>query len=171
MRQRQLVVRKRLRLFATRYDVLGRPSRDQLAYVDAAHGGPSTVYRDESRADTLFALRTRAHHLPAQCTDVEDPDGRIVGTLRAVTGTGRRVWHLESDDRPTVTGRERSVLGAFLRGVQFGWLPAHFDFTVDGRPAFTVHRRFGLARYVVEIADDGLDRRLVVAQVVALDAF
>jgi hypothetical protein len=58
----------------------------------------------------------------------------------------------------------------------FSRVPAHFAFTggTDGTdaPVFTVRRRFGLhRRFAIEISDGTLDRRLVVALALALDAF
>jgi uncharacterized protein YxjI len=51
------------------------------------------------------------------------------------------------------------------------WLPYHFDFTVDGQPAFSVVKKWGLRdRYVVDVHDPRLDRRLVIAMAVGLDA-
>ncbi|MFH9727680.1 hypothetical protein ACH4M4_32635 [Streptomyces sp. NPDC017254] len=50
-------------------------------------------------------------------------------------------------------------------------MPYHFDFTASGRTVMTVDKLFGLRdRYVVDIADPELDRRLAIAQAVALDA-
>jgi uncharacterized protein YxjI len=51
------------------------------------------------------------------------------------------------------------------------WLPYHFEFMIGDRPAFTVTKKWGLRdRYVVTIYDPQLDRRLVAAMSVALDA-
>jgi len=58
----------------------------------------------------------------------------------------------------------------YLDNLPFAW-PYHFDFTADGQKAFSVEKRFGIRdRYVVDIHDPRLDRRLVIAQAVALDA-
>ena len=52
-----------------------------------------------------------------------------------------------------------------------GFLPYHFDFVRDGAVAFSVNRKFSLRdRYVITIKDPQLDRRLVIAMAVALDA-
>ena len=51
------------------------------------------------------------------------------------------------------------------------WLPYHFEFLIGDRPAFSVVKKWGLRdKYVVTIHDPQLDRRLVVAMAVALDA-
>jgi uncharacterized protein YxjI len=51
------------------------------------------------------------------------------------------------------------------------WLPYHFDFMVGDRSVFSVVKKWGIRdRYVVTIHDPQVDRRLVVAMAVALDA-
>jgi uncharacterized protein YxjI len=51
-------------------------------------------------------------------------------------------------------------------------LPFHFDFvSPDGRPVMSSSRKFGLRdKYLLEVHDDVLDRRLAIAMAVALDA-
>jgi uncharacterized protein YxjI len=58
----------------------------------------------------------------------------------------------------------------YVDNLPFAW-PYHFDFAANGQETFSVDKKFGLRdRYVVEIKDPRLDRRLVIAQAVALDA-
>lgn len=165
--QRRLLVRKRLRPFRDEYEVRAEPSGDPVAYARKARFAPElSVYRNDSRAEVLCTARAGT---PVTVIEVEaaEPLGRI----RLEQVWGPRVWHVEPAAGEPVRGSERSRIGAVL-GSLFGRVPAHFDFTADERTAFTVRRRFGLhRRYLVDIADDSLDRRLVVAQVLALDAF
>ncbi|AUH42030.1 hypothetical protein [Streptomyces sp. CMB-StM0423] len=50
-------------------------------------------------------------------------------------------------------------------------VPYHSDFTADGKRAFSVTKKLSLYdRYEIDIADPALDRRLIIAQAVALDA-
>jgi uncharacterized protein YxjI len=70
-------------------------------------------------------------------------------------------------------GRETNLAVAVLRRFveSLSWLPYHFEFVIAGRPAFSVVKKWGLRdKYVVTIHDPQLDRRLVAAMAVALDA-
>lgn len=168
--QRHLLVRKRLRPLADEYDVLARPSGDVVAYARKSRLAPKlTVYRNDGRREVLFTAGLSPPRMVLEVT-ADEP----VGHLRIQPSWGRRVWHVEPAAGEPVRGRERSVVGAFFGGM-FSRVPAHFDFTADGTAGgtvFTVRRRFGLRRrFAVEISDDALDRRLVVALAVALDAF
>lgn len=164
--QRRLVVRKRLRLFVNRYDVFGQ-SRDPIAFVDAPRNSREVVlYRDDQRGAAVATAKAR--HENRWLDGFEVTAGEELGLVRAESKWGPRHWFVERPDRESLTGRERSAVGAFFRGIGglFAVLPARWDFG-----AFAVHRRFGLPRYVVEISDDDLDRRLVAAQIAILDAY
>lgn len=51
------------------------------------------------------------------------------------------------------------------------WLPYHFDFVAEGQPVFTVVKKWGLRdKYVVEVQNPQVDRRLVIAMAIGLDA-
>ncbi|GHJ41621.1 hypothetical protein Sm713_72300 [Streptomyces sp. TS71-3] len=93
----------------------------------------------------------------------------------------RSTWQLDQPGLPAVTVQERSAALAVFRRV-WGLLPwvgdlpfiwkYHFDFVdADGRNvgSFEKTTRFR-DHYHVRIGDDRLDRRLVLAQAVALDA-
>jgi uncharacterized protein YxjI len=70
-------------------------------------------------------------------------------------------------------GQERSQLVAIVRRFvdELSWLPYHFDFTINGQPVMSVQKRWGVRdRYVVDVPDPILDRRLVIAMAVAVDA-
>lgn len=74
---------------------------------------------------------------------------------------------------PQVTGEERSLPVALLRRFveALSWLPYHFDVVANGQPAFSVVKKWGLRdRYAVQIHNPQLDRRLVIAMAIALDA-
>jgi uncharacterized protein YxjI len=70
-------------------------------------------------------------------------------------------------------GQERSLVIALLRRFVdwLSWLPYHFEFVIGDRPAFSVVKKWGLRdRYTITIHDPQLDRRLIVAMAVGLDA-
>ncbi|HLU99454.1 MAG TPA: hypothetical protein VKZ89_21685, partial [Thermobifida alba] len=61
------------------------------------------------------------------------------------------------------------VLRRFVDALSF--VPYHFDFVCDGRVVFSVDKRWGIRdRYTIEIPDPHVDRRLVIAMSVAIDA-
>jgi uncharacterized protein YxjI len=63
------------------------------------------------------------------------------------------------------------VVALVRRFTDFSFLPDHFDFAVDGNPVFSVVKKWGIRdKYVVSINDPQIDRRLVIAMAVGLDA-
>lgn len=141
-----------------------------------------TFYRDESKRERLFMFKARQVIDLGATYDVFAADGTDLGAFRkdAWRSLLRSTWHLESPGSPPAVGFERSTFVAVLRRIwqmipyidalPFAW-PYHFDFTRDGQPVMSVDRRLGIRdRYIVDIADPHLDRRLVIAQAVALDA-
>ena len=141
-----------------------------------------TFYTDESKQRILFTFTARqVVDLGAQY-DVRDDAGRPIGLFRKNFGASllRSTWHLDQPGERESTGRERNRFVAVIRRawdliplvdvVPFAW-PYHFDFTADGVPVMSVDKKLGLRdRYVLDIQAPGLDRRLAVAQAVALDA-
>ncbi|MEU6415064.1 hypothetical protein [Microbispora sp. NPDC046933] len=134
-----------------------------------------TLYTDESRQATLAGFKARKVLDLAGEYDVVDDAGNPLGMFRKDFGLSllRSTWHLQQPGLPTLTGRERNLAVALLRRFSdsLEWLPYHFDFSIGASIAFSVDRRWGLRdRYAIEIRDPRLDRRLVIAMAVALDA-
>jgi uncharacterized protein YxjI len=107
--------------------------------------------------------------------DVTTADGQDIGLFRKNFGKSllRSTWHLSQPGLPEVTGQERNMAIAILRRVQDTVpLPFHFDFTSpDGHPIMSLSRAFALRdKYLLEVHDPALDRRLAIAMAVALDA-
>ena len=107
--------------------------------------------------------------------DVTLPDGTPIGLFRKDFGRSllRSTWHLEQPGLPEVTGQERSLAVALLRRVQDTIpLPFHFEFaSKEGHPIMSLTRKMALRdKYLLEIHDQVLDRRLAIAMAVALDA-
>lgn len=187
--QPRLLIRQRVRLMVNQYEV----------HVEAADGSEGelvafaqqkrmafkeqvTIYGDDDKEQVLFAFKARKRLDLASAYDVTDPQGRPIGVFRKDFKASllASTWHLEQPGLGVTTGSERNKAVAILRRVwgfipyvdnlPFAW-PYHFDFTADGQRTFSVDKRFGLRdRYVVDILDPRLDRRLVIAQAVALDA-
>lgn len=130
-----------------------------------------TLFTDESRQRPLAAFKARNVIDLGSGYDVTDESGRPIGMFRKNFGQSlvRSTWHLEQPGLGTLTGQERSMPIALLRRFvdSLSWLPYHFDFG----DAFSVDKKWGLRdRYVVDIRDPRIDRRLVIAMAVALDA-
>jgi uncharacterized protein YxjI len=107
--------------------------------------------------------------------DVTDANGVPIGLFRKSfkDSLWRSTWRLEQPNLGEVVGQERSMAVALLRRFidELSWLPYHFDFTIGGQPAFSVVKKWGLRdKYVVDIHQPHLDRRLVIAMAVGLDA-
>ena len=129
------------------------------------------------RRDGVPAFRFKARKVMdlGATYDVTTVDGAEIGLFRKNFGQSllRSTWHLQQPGLPEVTGQERSMAVALLRRVQDAIpLPVHFDFaSPDGHPIMSLSRKFGLRdKYLLEVHDNALDRRLAISMAVALDA-
>ncbi|HEY8456193.1 MAG TPA: hypothetical protein VIL34_11385 [Actinopolymorphaceae bacterium] len=181
--QRRLLVRQRVRMMVNQYEVHvpgpdGESEAAMVAFAQQkrlAFREQVTIYTDDSKQKPLLSFKARQALDLGATYDVFDQFGNQIGLFRKDFGSSllRSTWHLEQPQLGTVTGRERNQLVAILRRFVDGldWLPYHFDFTNGDQPAFSVDKKWALRdRYVVDIADPWLDRRLVIAMAVALDA-
>lgn len=191
--QTRFLVRQRITLMVNKYEVhtpgpdgseqhlVAFAQQKRLAFKEQV-----TLYTDASKQYVLAAFKARQRIDLGATYDVTDHNGQPIGTFRkdfkrSLTSS---TWHLEQPGLGVTTGTERNQTVAILRRVwgfipflgdlPFAW-PYHFDFTVptpDGPyPVFSVVKKFGLRdKYVVEIHDPRIDRRLVIAQAIALDA-
>lgn len=187
--QPRLHIRQRVRLMVNQYEVhtvgpdgsegelVAFAQQKRMAFKEQV-----TIYADDSKQYPLFAFKARKRIDLASAYDVTDPQGRPIGLFRKDFKASllSSTWHLEQPGLGVTTGSERNKGVAILRrvwnfipyaeNVPFAW-PYHFDFTANGQETFSVDKKFGLRdRYVVDIKDPRLDRRLVIAQAVALDA-
>ncbi|MCL7430163.1 hypothetical protein M8H82_34365 [Streptomyces sp. YS415] len=142
-----------------------------------------TFYDDGAKERVRFAFKARDVVDLGAGYDVTDADGLLIGSFEKKFRSSllRSTWVLRQEGQPPLTGRERSTFVAVLRRVwqvipfvdilPFAW-PYHFDFAGDdGTTVMSLTKKFGLVdRYVLDIASPGLDRRLAIAQAVALDA-
>ena len=180
---RLLHVRQKITLMQNRYVVhLGMPDGTDGPMVAFAEQKrltlkeQVTLYTDESKQQVLAGFKARKVIDLGSGYDVVDGNGAPIGSFRKDFGASllRSTWHVEQPGIPPVVGQERSQLVAIVRRFadELSWLPYHFDFTINGQqPAFSVQKKWGLRdRYVVDIADPNLDRRLVIAMAVAVDA-
>ncbi len=179
--QTQLIVRQRIRMLVNQYEVRGaRPNGsegDLYAFAQQkrmAFREQVTLYADDSKREAVLGFKARQMVDLGATYDVVDAGGSPIGTFRKDFAKSllRSTWHVEQPGLGVATGSERSLGVAVIRRlVEIAWLPYHFDFTIDGQPGFTVEKKWGLRdRYVVTIQDPRLDRRLVTAMAIALDA-
>lgn len=134
-----------------------------------------TVYTDESRSRVLTGFKARTVVDFAGEYDVVDEAGKPIGKFwkRGMRSLLRSTWHLQQPGLPTLTGQERNPVVAVLRRFvdALSWLPNHFDFSIGASIAFSVDSRWGIRdTYLINVRDPRLDRRLVIAMAIALDA-
>ncbi|MEU9887026.1 hypothetical protein [Sphaerisporangium sp. NPDC051011] len=179
--QRRLLVRQKITMMVNRYAVhLEQPDGSEgpmVAFAEQkrmALKEQVTLYTDDSREYVLAGFKARKVIDLASGYDVVDHNGQPIGFFKKDFAKSllRSTWHFQQPGMPTFTGRERRLLVALLRRTELlSWLPYHFDFGVGAQIAFSVDRKWGLRdRYMVEIHDPRLDRRLIIAMAVALDA-
>jgi uncharacterized protein YxjI len=179
--EQRLLVRQRIRMMVNQYEVhsvnpdgsegalLAFAQQKRLAFKEQV-----TLYTDDSKQVPVLGFKARQVLDLGATYDVTDAQGIPIGLFRKDFGASllRSTWHLEQPNLGVTTGQERSPAVAILRRLMdLSWLPYHFDFTAGGQPTFSVVKKWGLRdRYLVEIQDPRIDRRLVIAMAVALDA-
>lgn len=113
---------------------------------------------------------------PVGAINVAAPDGAILGSIRKHGGR----WELSQPQAPLLIGTGRGIAGAVrkadaeaISGLGLSQvLPYRVLFTANGEPALTIQRHTGVrSRYTIDIQSTSLDRRLVLAQVIALNRF
>lgn len=180
--EQQLLIRQRVRLMVNQYEVhavapdgsegelLAFAQQKRLAFKEQV-----TLYTDDTKQQPVLGFKARQVIDLGATYDITDADGVAIGLFRKNFAKSllRSTWIIEQPGLGSATGQERSMWVAVLRRLidSLSWLPYHFDFVIDGKPAFSVVKKWGLRdRYVVEIHEPRLDRRIVIAMAVALDA-
>ncbi|MFB4320029.1 hypothetical protein [Actinomadura sp. 21ATH] len=187
--QTRFLVRQRLRPMVNQYEVHTEApdgSEGELAAFAQqkrlAFKEQVTLYADTDKLRPILGFKARKRIDLASAYDVTDEVGRPIGLFRKDFKRSllSSTWHLEQPGHAVLTGGERNQVVAVVRRVwgfipfvdviPFAW-PYHFDFYAGDRLAFSVEKKIAFRdRYVVDIKDPALDRRLVIAQAVALDA-
>lgn len=182
MHQQVTMLVNRYEIFAD--DGNGAPG-ELLAYVEqkrATFKEQVTIYADSGKQRVLAGFRAAKVIDLGSGYAVTDADGNQVGTFRKdfAKSLTNSTWHLEQPGQARITGRERSKPTAVLRRL-WEFLPIvenipfpfryHFDFTTDDTSMFSVDKKTWIRdHYVIRIQAPSLDRRLVIAQAVAVDA-
>ncbi|MGK5441787.1 hypothetical protein ACSNN7_08175 [Micromonospora sp. URMC 105] len=180
--QHQFHVRQRIRMMVNQYEVravapdgtegelLAFAQQKRLAFKEQV-----TIYTDDSKQQPLLGFKARQRLDLGATYDVTDAAGTPIGQFRKDFAQSllRSTWHVEQAGLPQITGQERSLPVALLRRFvdSLSWLPYHFDFVAEGQPVFSVVKKWGLRdKYVVEVQNPQVDRRLVIAMAIGLDA-
>jgi uncharacterized protein YxjI len=141
-------------------------------------------YADESEHEELLRLKARKIMEFRTRYDVTTPMGERIGVLEKVFGKSllRSTWRVhDANEQELAMDEEKRMHVALLRrvidAVPYGdFVPIVFQFTIrmDGREVGELRRPIGVRdRYILTIEGDPehrIDRRLVVALGVALDA-
>ena len=144
-------------------------------------------YTDDSKSVELLRIKARQRFDPWASYDITAADGKKIGEIQKAFGESLvRSTYLIHAPTGTVTAQEKSLGVALFRrlvgvvpfiGDFANWLPIpyHFTFERDGRELGVHKRRIGRFRDVYDIDMSGdpgrtLDRRLVLAAAVAMDA-
>jgi uncharacterized protein YxjI len=197
-RHDRFVLRQRIRPVINQYEITlpdsdGEPG-EPVCFVEQARfkfKEDIRFYADDSKAVELMRLKARQRFDPRARYDVTDDSGAKIGEIQKVFGESllRSTYRLyDANGQEVATARERSVFVALLRravgfipyiGDYADWLPIpyHFDFVRDGEVLGSHERRTGLFKFrdVYDIdltrdTDRTLDRRLVLANAVGMDA-
>ncbi|WP_199444577.1 hypothetical protein [Umezawaea beigongshangensis] len=183
-----LHMHQKVTLMVNRYEVFadngGEPGQ-LIAFVEQkrmAFKEQVTIYTDSSKSQVLAGFRARKVIDLGSGYDVIDGNGQPIGLFRKDFGKSllNSTWHLDSPNQATATGSERNSGVAILRRL-WNFIPFienfpfpiryHFDFQRNGQPVFSVDKKTWLRdHYLIQIADPQIDRRVVIAQAVAVDA-
>jgi len=175
-------VRQRVRLMVNQYEIhavtpdggeaglLAFAQQKRMAFKEQV-----TLYTDDKKTTPVLGFKARQVIDLGATYDVVDADGAPIGLFRKNFKESliRSTWHLDQPGFGEMIGRETNIWVAVLRRFvdSLSWLPYHFDFVIADRPVFSVVKKWGLRdRYLVTIHDPRVDRRLVAAMSVALDA-
>ncbi|MEA2381949.1 MAG: hypothetical protein QOH72_1920 [Solirubrobacteraceae bacterium] len=194
----RFVMRQRIRPMINQYEISlagpdGEPG-EPVCFVEQARfkfKEDIRFYADDTKTMELMRLKARQRFDPRARYDVTDDRGGKIGEIQKVFGESllRSTYRLyDPSGAEVATARERSVfIALFRRAVGFipyvgnyaDWLPIpyHFDFIRDGLVLGTHERRTGLLKfrdvYDIDMSGDPdhtLDRRLVLANAVGMDA-
>lgn len=141
-----------------------------------------TIYTDSTQQQVLAGFKARKIIDLGSGYEITDGAGQPIGSFRKAFGKSllNSTWHLDQPGTPTATGSERSKPVAIVRRLwdfipYIGDIPFpmryHFDFVSDNGESFRLNKKTWIRdHYRIDIADPALDRRVVIAQAIALDA-
>jgi uncharacterized protein YxjI len=185
------LMKQRFTLVINQYEFT-LPSGEPVCFVEQARfkfKEDIRFYADDSKSQELMRLKARQRFDPAARYDITDPHGGTIGQIQKVFGASllRSTYRLyDESGQETATVTEKSVpVALFRRVVGFipliggfaDWLPIPYHFVFKrGDDVLATHTRqaFKLRdTYTIDCTADPrktLDRRLVLASAVGLDA-
>jgi uncharacterized protein YxjI len=187
--QHQFHMHQKVTLMVNRYEIftddgLGGPG-PLVAFAEQKRATLKervTLYTDASKQVVLFGFKARKVLDLASAYDVTSAEGESVGVFGKKFGKSllRSTWQLEQPGQEPVIVKERSMgMALFRRGwdlipwagdLPFPW-KYHFVFLRGEDVVGSVVKKTRLTdHYLIRIEDGALDRRLILAQAVALDA-
>ena len=183
--QQRLLMRQKLTMMINRYvittEAAGGGEGEMVAFAEQkrmAFREEVTMYTDESRRAVLCRFKARQVFDVSAAYDVWDHAGTQIGMFRKdfAKSLMRSTWHLEQSGI-TAVGQERSAGVAVGRRIWEAvtdipfFVPYHFDFTAGERAVMSLDKVTNFRdRYLLEMHEPVLDRRLAIAVAVALDA-
>jgi uncharacterized protein YxjI len=186
--QSRFHLQQKITMMVNRYQVFadaqGSPG-ELVAFVEQkrmAFREKVTIFTDDTRSAVLATFTARKVLDVSGAYDVHDGAGAPLGLFRKLFKQSllRSTWSLEQPGLEPIAIAERSLAIAIIRRI-WGLLPYasdvpfflkyHFDWTAAGRLVGTFTKVTRLRdHYVIDVDEPALDRRLVIAQAVALDA-
>ncbi|KUP97042.1 LURP-one-related/scramblase family protein [Thermobifida cellulosilytica] len=178
----RMIMRQRIRPMVNQYEfhaVLPDGSEGELlAFAQQkrlALKEQVTLYTDDTKQYPVLGFKARNVIDLGATYDVFDASGTPIGLFRKDFKQSllRSTWHLEQPNLGQITGQERDVALAVLRRFieALAFVPYHFDFVLNGQVMFSIDKKWGIRdRYTIEIPSPHVDRRLVIAMAVAVDA-
>ena len=186
----RFVLRQRIRLVINQYEFALKEEDEPFCFVEQARfkfKEDIRFYTDDSKSVELMRIKARQRFDPWASYDITASDGTKIGAIQKAFGESLvRSTYLIHAPTGTVRAREKSLGVALFRrlvglvpfiGDFANWLPIpyHFTFERDGRELGLHKRRIGRFRDVYDTDMSGdpdrtLDRRLVLAAAVAMDA-
>ena len=181
LHQKVTVMVNRYQVFA---DAQGSPG-ELVAFVEQKRmtlREQVTIFTDATKTSVMATFAARKVLDVSGAYDVLDAAGRPIGLFRKLFKESllRSTWTLEQPGIEPIAVTERTVPIAIFRRI-WGFLPFvsdvpfflkfHFDWTRAGRVVGAFNKVTRLRdHYVIELDEPVLDRRLAIAQAVALDA-
>ncbi len=168
----------------------GRNAGSPLAYVKQKRlkiREQIDFFGDENQSDLVMRVKARKVFEVRGRSEVQLPDGTVIGQLQKVFGKSllRSTWEILDAAGSTViaSAQERSMAIAVLRRV-WGFIPIvgnvpflipfHFDISINGQVVGHYNRIPALVdRYVMDLTGDPnrvIDRRVAIGFAIALDA-
>jgi uncharacterized protein YxjI len=183
--QQRLLMRQKLTMMVNRYVITteapGGGEGEMVAFAEQkrmAFREEVTMYTDDSRRAVLCRFKARQVFDVSATYDVWDHAGTQIGMFRKdfAKSLMRSTWHLEQAGLAAV-GQERSSgvaigrrLWEAVTDIPF-FVPYHFDFAAGDRAVMSLDKVTNFRdRYLLQMPDPALDRRLAIAVAVALDA-